>query len=198
MRLLENALLFFLVSNPIGNSPAILALVKHVDLQRQKFILFREGVIALLLALFFQYFGEFFLGLLGTEKYTLTISGGILLLIVALSMLFSSHGESKETKVKQEPFIVPIATPLIAGPGVMTFIMIRSSEVNNSFEITCSLLIAFTGIILVMTMAPYLQKLLGKKGLDALEQVMGMVIAFIAVEMLVKGFQAYISSFNTL
>lgn len=111
MSISSNALLFFLITNPIGNSPAILALVKDLDFNRQRQVLFREGIFATLLALFFQYFGEYFLTFLHIETYTLGLCGGILLLLVALSMIFPKREEGEEQTTKVEPFIVPIATP---------------------------------------------------------------------------------------
>lgn len=187
MAIWANALLFFLVTNPIGNTPTILALVKDYPFEKQKKILLREGVFSLLIALFFQYFGEFFLDIIHAESYALTLCGGILLLIVALRMIFPTKSEQQENKLKQEPFIVPIATPLLTGAGVMSIIMIKAKLVQNNFEITAALLIAFSGVIGILAIAPYLQKILGRRGLDALEQIMGMILALIAVEMLVKG-----------
>lgn len=187
MSILSNALLFFLVTNPIGNVPTILAIVKDYPFERQKKILLREGVFSLLIALFFQYFGEFFLKLLHAQTYALTLCGGILLLIVALQMIFPRRQESADKAPKQEPYIVPIATPLLTGAGIMSIIMIKAKLAQDSIAITASILLAFAGVIGVLAIAPYLQKLLGKRGLDALEQIMGMILGLIATEMLVKG-----------
>lgn len=187
MSILANALLFFLVTNPVGNTPTILAIVKDYPFERQKKILLREGVFSLLIALFFQYFGEFFLNIVQAETYALTLCGGILLFIVSLHMIFPQQSGGASDKPKQEPFIVPIATPLLTGAGIMSIIMIKAKLAQNNFEITLAILLAFGGVIGVMAIAPYLQKILGKRGLDALEQIMGMVLALIATEMLVKG-----------
>lgn len=186
------ALTFFLIANPVGNSPAVLALVKDFDFARQRIILFREAVFALILALFFQYFGELFLGLLHIQDFAVTITGGVLLLLVSLSMIFhkpETAGSSQQQK--QEPYIVPIATPIISGPGLLAVIMLKSKLTNDNFKISLAILIAWVGVIIVLTTAPYLQKLLGKRGLAALEQVMGMILALIATEMLVKGISLF-------
>lgn len=189
------ALTFFLVANPIGNSPAIIALVKDFDFKRQKIILFREAILALLLALFFQYFGEVFLNFLNIKDYAVTISGGLLLLLVAFSMIFSIPAtEASGKQTKQEPYFVPIATPIISGPGLLAIIMLKSKLEQDDFKITMAILIAWVGVIFVLTTAPYLQKILGKRGLVALEQVMGMVLALIAMEMIVNGSSLFIHS----
>lgn len=194
MSILSNALLFFLVVNPIGNVPTLLAIVKDYPFKQQKKILFREGVFSLLLAIFAQYFGDFFLHLVHAENYALTLCGGILLLIVSFNMIFHDNTEESQNQTKQEPFIVPIATPLLTGAGIISIIMIKAKLVDNSLEITASILLAFAGVTAVLTVAPYLQRLIGKRGLDALEQVMGMVLALLATEMLVKGSHMFVST----
>jgi multiple antibiotic resistance protein len=187
------ALTFFLVANPIGNAPAFVALIKDFDFQRQRIILIREALFALVLALFFQYFGEWFLGSLKIQDYAVTVTGGVLLLIIALSMIFSAHASPGETgKKKQEPFIVPIAMPLLAGPGLLATIMLKSKLEESNWIISIAILVAWVGIILVMLAAPYMKKILGNRGLLALEQVMGMLLALIGIEMLVHGMTSFI------
>jgi len=182
------ALTFFLVANPLGNAPAIIALTKRFDFQRHRLILLREAFFALLIALFFQYFGEFFLGLLHLQSYAVTITGGLLLLLVGLSMIFpAGTGQEARDLRKQEPFIVPIATPILSGPGLLAIIMLKSQLAESHFQVTCAILLAWVGVFAVLGMAPYLYRLLGKRGFGALEQVMGMLLCLVATEMLVKG-----------
>ena len=194
MPISQLALMFFLVTNPIGNSPAILALIKDFDVRHQQRILFREGLSALAIAVFFQYFGEYFLGFLKVEPYSLTLCGGILLSLTAINMIFSL-GKPVESKImKQEPVIVPIATPLLSGPGLLTIIMLNSAAEHDNFKITSALLIAWVGIMFILFIAPYLQTLLGKRGLGALEQIMGMVLGLIGMEMLLTGISAFLKT----
>lgn len=190
------ALIYFLVANPIGNSPTILSLVKHYDLNRQKKIVFREAMISLILALFFQYFGELFLGLLKISDYALTLTGGIVLFLVALQMIFHKPESPADLANKQEPFIVPIATPLITGPGLMTMIMVSSKEENNNFKITLAILIAWIGVTIVLVGAPYLQKLIGNRGMAALEQIMGMILVLISIGMLFSGISLFVKTLS--
>ncbi len=194
---LSTALTFFLVTNPIGNSPAIVALIKDYDLSRQKKIMLREAFISLALALFFQYFGEFFLTHLHVQDYAVTLCGGILLFLVALNMIFALSQPAEMATMKQEPFIVPIATPLLSGPGLLTIIMLYAREVDNNLKISAAILLAWVGVTLVLVVAPYLQKILGKRGLIALEQLMGMILSMIAMEMIVKGFTLFFHAMNS-
>ncbi|MCB1114779.1 MAG: MarC family protein, partial [Chlamydiia bacterium] len=154
----------------------------------QQRILFRESIIALVIALFFQFFGEKFISLLGASDYTLTLTGGVLLVIVSVMMMFPKSQElDTSAPLKQEPYIVPIATPLITGPGLMTFIMVNSKLADSSFEISISILLTFLCVVLIMTMSPYLPKYLNPRIMDAFEKVMGLVLALLGIEMLIRG-----------
>jgi len=195
---LSLALTFFLVANPIGNSPAMIALVKDCEFSRQKIILLREAIFALLLALFFQYFGEFFLDGLSIKDYAVMASGGLLLFIVALGMIFVNRSsEDSVASTRKEPFFVPIATPIISGPGLLAIIMLKSRLENNNIKITMAILLAWVGVIAVLTTAPYLQKFLGKRGLVALEQIMGLILALMSIDMIVNGTSLFIKSLHS-
>ena len=199
MTILQLAVIFFIVTNPIGNSPTIIALIKDHTLRDQQKILFREAIFSMLLAIFFLFLGEIFLSSLKIENYALTTSGGILLFIVALKMIFSnrSQDEKEVDKPKQDPFIVPIATPLLSGAGLLTMIMLYSKQEANDLKILFAIFIAWIGVTAVLVSAPYLQIVLGKRGLLALEQLMGMLLAMIAMEMIVQGSSFFISALAT-
>ena len=124
MTVFQLALMFFIVTNPIGNTPTILALLKNYTFNDQRRILIREGIFSFLIALFFQYFGELFLGLLHVQDYSMSLCGWVLLFILALEMIFPKSTEAEEASLKQEPFIVPIATPLRSGGVVLSLIML--------------------------------------------------------------------------
>lgn len=189
---LSIAVTLFLVANPIGNSPALVALVKDFEFQRQKWIMFREAMIGLIIALVFQYIGQLFLDQLQLQIYTLRIAGGILLLICAINMIFAPKQNPETLKtLKTEPMIVPIATPLITGPGLLTIIMFYSKQEPN-LTLTLAILLTWVGVTSVLLAAPYLQKILGTRGLAALEQLMGLFLALMAVGMLAQGSAEFI------
>lgn len=194
MDLFQLALTFFIVTNPIGNTPAILALLKNFDFKSQRRILIREGFISFLIAIFFQYFGNVFLSHINVKDYAMSLCGGILLLVLAIEMILPSRHQDSSSETQQEPFIVPIATPLLSGAGVLSLIMLFAKQEANNLKITLAILIAWTGVILVLAFAPYLQKLLGRRGLLALEQLMGMLLAIIACEVLIKGIKLFIEA----
>lgn len=190
------AIALFLIANPIGNSPAIIALIKNFEFERQKKIMLREALYGLLLALFFQYSGEVFLNKVLIENYTLSFSGGILLLLVALDMLFHKKQPSETKVIQKEPVFVPIATPLISGPGLLSMIMVFSQQEHNKLEVSLAILLAWVGITAVLVAAPYLNRILGTKGLAVLEQIMGLLVAMMAIQMIVTGAQMFFKTFR--
>lgn len=196
MSILQLAMIFFIVTNPIGNSPAIIALIKDHTIRGQQKILFRESMFAMLLAIFFLFLGETFLSCLNIQNYALKISGGILLFIVSVKMIFSIRSEKEEEKPKQNPFIVPIATPLLSGAGLLTMIMLTSKQEANDMKIFVAILLAWIGVTAVLVTAPYLQIVLGKRGLSALEQLMGMLLAMIAIQMIVSGSSLFLTALS--
>lgn len=187
---------FFIISNPIGNSPAILALVKDFPIQRQKYILFRECILSLILALFFQYFGEYFLDTLMLKDYTIAICGGVLLLMIALNLIFPDHSRYSSAEKKTEPFFVPIATPLLAGPSLLTIVMLYSRQTPSSLTVSVGMILAWVGVTVILQVTPYMQRLLGNKGITALEQLMGMILCMISIEMVVNGLHLFLQNIN--
>ncbi|MDP1836246.1 MAG: MarC family protein [Chlamydiales bacterium] len=189
MSIFDLALQLFLITNPIGNSPAILTLVKNFSFTDQKRIMMRETFFALALALFFQFVGEPFLDALGIKDYALSMCGGVLILLAGLGMIFPHHENDapKDEGMTREPYIVPIATPLLSGAGLLTYIMIYSKKLDNPLEMTAAILVCWVGVFAVMGAAPYLMRAFGKRGMYAMEQLMGLVLSMIAVEMIVKG-----------
>lgn len=193
--MLEIALIFFLVADPFGSAPIISSLIKNFNLRQQLWILFRECSIALALALCFQYFGEFLLKTLMIEPYALTLAGGILLFLIALEMIFAI--EPSEELVKpalKDPFIVPIATPLLTGPSLLAIIMNIGATVENKLIISGAILIAWIGVFAILIITPYFQKVFGDKFLKAIENLMGMVLLLLATEMIMSGIKLLIKA----
>lgn len=173
----------------------ILTLVKDFPFDRQKRILLRESLIALALAIFFQFFGEAFLSALAIQSYAVTLCGGVMLFFLALNMIFPNMStEQQEGRLQEDPLIVPIATPLIAGPGVLSVVMLFSQQENDPIKIMGAILIAWIGVTAVLTGAPYIQKVLGRRGMITLEQLMGMILSMLSTDMLVRGMALFIKT----
>ncbi|GAB4226928.1 MAG: YhgN family NAAT transporter [Chlamydiales bacterium] len=185
------AIAFFFLANPIGNTPAIISLLKDIDFQRQKKIMFRESIFALLIAFFFIFCGNAFLSLIQVKEYTLGITGGVLLFLVSIEMIFPKYHTQISYETKKEPFIVPIATPLISGPALMTIVMLKA-HTESFLKLSLAVTIAWIGVTSILSAAPYLQKILGKRGLATIEQLMGMLLGMMGVNSIINGIQKFI------
>ncbi len=187
MNLWQLALTFFLIANPIGNVPVMIALVKDFSFHDQRRILFREAIFSFLIAVVFLFIGTPFLEALHIENYSLRICGGTILFLISLTMIFPPTESSTGSQMTKEPFIVPIATPIITGGGLLSTIMVYAKQEQNNLKLLAACTLAWIAVTIVMVSSAYLQKILGKRGLIAMEQLMGMMLALLSMEIFVKG-----------
>jgi len=188
MTILSATLLLFLVLDPVGNVPAFLCILKDTEPERQRHIIVRELLIALFVLVFFMFLGRYILLILRISEPALSISGGIILFLIAIRMIFSSVSEMFVGGPGGEPFIVPLAVPLIAGPSaVATVLLLMAREPHRWLEWLAAVVLAwfFAGVILLFC-AP-LRRLFGQRGLTAMERLMGMILTTVAVEMFISG-----------
>jgi len=185
MTISQMVITLFFVANPLGSIPIFVALLKNFDIKRQQKILLREAIASFLLAVTFLFVGKGFMQTLHIETYSLQICGGTLILLVAINMIFPPQQATFEAS-KIEPFIVPIATPLLSGGGVLSTVMILAQN-NPTPKVFTSCIIAWLIMTPVIVFSTYMQKLLGKRGLEVLEQIMGMVLLFLALQIIING-----------
>jgi multiple antibiotic resistance protein len=191
-------LTLLLVMDPIGNIPVFLGVLKDVEEKRRSWIVARESVFALLILLFFLFFGPTLMEMLHIGPPALYISGGVLLFIISLSMIFPSMmhgGYNEENGHASEPFIVPLATPLVAGPSTMATIMIFSSKQDsNVWQWALALGVAWILATVILLLSSRLSRILGPRGLVACERLMGMILTVIAVQMSLDGIFLFIKA----
>jgi multiple antibiotic resistance protein len=187
------AVLLFFLMDPLGNIPVILSVLKGIPPKRQRYIIFRELLIALGILLIFLFSGEALLNFLHLQQESVTIAGGIILLIIGLRMIFPKPGGIMGNTDDEEPFIVPIAIPMIAGPSVLAMLILMT---KNSSEGTVhwlwALLVAWGISSVILLSAPFLFKILKSRGLKAIERLMGMILVMMAVQMLINGLKILI------
>jgi multiple antibiotic resistance protein len=188
-------LTLFLVMDPIGNVPVFLSVLKDVNAPRQSWIVARESVFALLILLFFLFFGPTLMELLHIRLAALHIAGGVLLFIIAIGMIFPHimhRTASDEPQAEGEPFIVPLATPLLAGPSTMATIMIFTSRPNSVlWQWVLALGLAWILATVILLLSQRLSRRLGPRGLLACERLMGMILTVIAVQMFLDGVRQF-------
>ncbi len=187
MSLWSIAFSFFLLMDSIGNLPVYISLLKEIDPRRQKLIILRELLIALIVIVFFYFLGSVFLDILGIQQASVNIAGGIILFMVAIRMVFPSSKEHNSDKPKEEPFIVPLAIPLVAGPAILAAVMIYSHEDANRTMVLSAIGIAWFATTLILFCAARITKLLGHRGVAACERLMGLILTLMSVDMFLRG-----------
>jgi multiple antibiotic resistance protein len=179
------ALSLFLVMNAIGTAPLFLGLLSHLPLDRQKIIVLREMVIALGILLTFTFFGQEIIHGLGISQPVIGIGGGLLLFLIALGIIFPK--EEREHQPKEEPLIVPLAMPLVAGPGTISAVMVYAQQMQPSLLVGGALCFAWVISLCILLLASNIKIWIGERGMNALGRFGGMLLILISVQMFTQG-----------
>ena len=180
--------------DPLGNVPLFLSVLKAVPPARRRRVLIREILIAYVVLLVFFLIGSYVLQFLGLEQEAVSIAGGIVLFLIALRMIFPADGGHAGDALEGEPFVVPLAIPLIAGPSALaTLLLLQQSHAASQGMLLLALTIAWviTGLVLLSSTALY--RMLRDRGLIAVERLMGMLLVMVAVQMLLNGLRAFLA-----
>jgi multiple antibiotic resistance protein len=175
----------FVTLNAVGNIPVFIAMLKDFDLERQRKIITREMIFALLIMIIFSYFGNHILGILNLNIPILRFAGGMLLSLISLSMIFPK--ESTAETLKQEPFLVPLAIPIITGPASISMCMVFAHQLQNQWLMLAAILGAWIPSITLLLLASFLKRVLGEKVLLAFERIAGFILMLISVQMITMG-----------
>ncbi len=186
----STALTLFLIIDSLGIIPTYIDLVKKVDRRKKRVIALREMLIALCIMLVFNFLGEWLLTLLSITSHTVQISGGIIIFLIAIRLIFPTEEENPNLWGDVEPFIFPIATPLIAGPSVLAAIMIFAQEESNSWITLTAIFLAWLGSSMILFFSHSIFRLIGEKGLLACQKLMGLIVGIIAVQMFLEGIKS--------
>jgi len=187
------AVLLLLVIDPFGNVPIVISALSNVRAGRRLRVVLRECAAAYVILLVFMLGGRTFLKWMQLSEVSLAIAGGIILFLIALRMVFHHPEGVFGDPPGAEPFIVPLAIPAIAGPSALATVMLMvSRDPSHRLAWIVALTIAMAIATLVLLGAYRLQRVLGERGMIAVERLMGLVLTAIAVQMLLDGVQAYI------
>jgi multiple antibiotic resistance protein len=188
MTLLSAAVLLFLVMDPLGNVPFFLSTLRQVDPGRVRRVIVRELLIALGVLVFFLFAGRYVLAVLRISEPALSLAGGVILLLIALRMIFPSGERSMREEVEGEPFVVPLAIPYVAGPSAFaTELLLMSREPERWPVWLAALLLAWAVTAIIIYFGSGMRRLLGDKGLVAIERLMGMILVTVAIQMVMTG-----------
>lgn len=176
--------------DPVGNIPYFVAALKTVESGRQKRVILRELLIALAVLVVFLFIGRYILDLLSISDPALTLSGGVILFLIALRMIFPSTEKSLREDSDGEPFIVPLAIPYVAGPSTLaTELLLMSRWPERWLDWLVALLSAWLAGGLILLSSTWIRRIVSEKGTIAMERLMGMILVAVSIQMLLTGLQ---------
>lgn len=195
---IQSLILLILVTDPFGNIPIFVSALSHVAPERRWRVVVRECSIAFVLLLLFMFFGKHFLEALQLSEVSLRIGGGVILFLIALRMVFPQEGGVfGDTEGDNEPFIVPLAIPALAGPSSLATVLLFSSDSRMDVAIHVGALTAVAIVwLIVLLSAERMQRALGERTMTAVERLMGLILTAMAVEMLLAGIRDYLKTLS--
>jgi len=193
---ISSVVLLLLVCDPFGNVPIFISALREVPHERRRRIILRECVIAFAVLTGFVFIGRPFLELLGLSEQSLQIGAAVVLMLVAIRMVFPTADGVYGQAPGGEPFIVPLAIPALAGPSALaTVLLFVSREPHRTWWWVAAIAVAMSGATLILAFAERLQRWLGERVTVAFERLMGLILAAIAVELMLRGVRQFVASF---
>jgi len=175
----------FVAMDAFGNLPILTTLTLKLSAKERNKNVDRAIFIAAILLLIFLFFGMRLLKYFGISMESFKVGGGIILLIVGIKIVLGLRLREERAR-KYEIAAVPLATPLITGPAVITIMILLVNQVGYLITFIASLLnLLITWIILRQT--ELLFKILGRQGSDVVARIMGLILTALAVEFIRQG-----------
>ncbi|USP09739.1 YhgN family NAAT transporter [Aeromonas dhakensis] len=188
------AVMLFLIMDPLGNLPVFLSILRHIDPKRRRKVMMRELLFSLVIMMAFLFVGQQLLNFLNLRQEAVSIAGGIILFLIAIKMIFPSEGGVTGLAAGEEPFLVPMAIPMIAGPSILaSLLLLANQEPTRMADWSLALLMAWGASAVILMFYEVFNKLLGERGLTAVERLMGMLLVMISVQMLLDGVHHYLA-----
>jgi multiple antibiotic resistance protein len=179
--------LFWIVMDSLGTLPIFVSLLKHFPPAKQRRIIIRELVIALVIMIVFLFFGHGFFQLLHITHSSLQMAGGVILFLLAIRMILSMPGVEKKERVPKDPLIVPLAVPSIAGPGILATITLYGGGMANNLTVLLAIVIAWAFSLPLLLFSPFLNRIFGENGIIATERLFGYILVLISTQMAFSG-----------
>lgn len=192
MTMLSAAMTFFLVMDPLGNVPLFLTALRRTPPERRQWVILRECLIALFIMVTFLFVGKFLLDLLHIENSSLQAAGGIILMLIAIRMIFPTPEKPlHEPMTHDEPFIVPLAVPYVAGPSLLAVEVVLISQNPGQWPIFLGALIAsWLASTAILYSSGFLRRVVGERALIAVERLMGMILVVLGTQMMFDGIRS--------
>lgn len=190
---------FFAVIDPIGTIPVFIAVTDKYDKKTKHRVALLATIVSACVLLFFVVMGEFILNALAIPLPAFQISGGIVLFLFALTMIFGDSKPDEEIKLLEkshkETAIFPLAVPSIASPGAMlAAVFLTKNAVYSVWEQIQTALVMLSVLVLayiLMLLAGFITKIIGSSGASVVSRVMGLILSSIAMTNILAGFNDY-------
>jgi multiple antibiotic resistance protein len=197
LRLGKELISLLTILTPFSVLPAYVTLTARMSDTKRRQALRKTLVTVLITLLFFQWTGLYVFRVLGIELPSFQIAGGLIIASMAWSMLHANlsriqttHSEDEEGLEKEDFSIVPLAIPMLSGPGAITTVILLSQQqknLHNDLSLTVLIIVSTLLLYPIFRLAHPLFKHLGMTGTRVLTRIMGMLLLAIAVEFIVKG-----------
>lgn len=189
----------FVIVDPIGLTPMFIALTQGMPPKKRRSIAIRSCIVAGALLSMFALFGEAVLGFVGISMAAFRISGGILLFLTALDMLFQRRQKRRENQAEEDdhsddPSVFPLAMPLIAGPGsIATVILLagKQTDVAGYSMVFAIMVLVLLLVLLMFFVGGMVERLLGNTGINVVTRLLGMLLAALSVQFVLDGLKAF-------
>lgn len=199
-QILSNFVLLWAIIDPIGTVPVFIAATKRHSTAERKQIAGIATAAAIGILLFFIFVGETVLNAMGVPILAFQISGGIVLFLFALTMIFGEskpEAEAADIRKSHDVAIFPLATPSIASPGAMMAVVLLTQRDLYTFDeqvVTTTMMLLVVGAAYVlMRGASWISKTIGEGGASIVSRVMGMILASVAASEVLEGLKQYFS-----
>jgi multiple antibiotic resistance protein len=193
MAFTELAVLLFLVSDPFGNLPLVLATLQKLPPREYKQAVIRETTVAFVILAVFAWLGDTIIARFGIAQASLHVAGGILLFLISLRMIFEGASEIfVQDRYQDDPWLVPIAIPAIAGPGALTTVIVLKTQSHVPLmAVLGALAVVFVLSLIIFAFGRRVADRLKPTGMRAIERFMGLLLALLSVNMTLYGIKLY-------
>ncbi len=190
---------FFAVIDPIGTIPVFIAVTDQYDAKTKRRVALIATLVSACVLLFFLVVGEIVLTALSIPLSAFQISGGIVLFLFALNMIFGDSKPDEEIKLLEdshkETAIFPLAVPSIASPGAMlAAVLLTKNSVFTLWEQIQTAFVMLSVLVLVyvlMLLAGFINRLVGSSGASVISRVMGLILSSVATTHILSGLSEY-------
>jgi multiple antibiotic resistance protein len=194
MELVTVIITLLFIMDPLGNMNSFLKMVDGIPRRRQYWIILREMLIALSMMLLFNFIGEGIFSVLGLSQIAVAMSAGVILFLTALKAIYPNETSPRSKLPTGEPFIVPMAIPLIAGPSLMAMIMLYAHMEPSQPLMLTAILVSWAIACLLLVFSHGIKQGLKTNGLLAAEKLTAMILIMLAIQRFMDGVSLFIQT----